>query len=182
MAQAQLTAVSFNIKKREYWLPEGMRCEVEGCETPIFSSLSIYIKHWKAKHIPVVPIYQCSICQSRFGRRCELTRHLRFFHHLSVEDTNTILCKVQPEQLPNMHYRDPGDVLPRQAKPRVNVEAREAARRHRELYAAEHKVEFPNLVGAITVPRDKVAYIFDVPGLGPRLQLKAKPGWCPEYK
>ncbi|CAG2239662.1 unnamed protein product [Mytilus edulis] len=159
MAQAQLTAVSFNIKKREYWLPEGMRCEVEGCETPIFSSLSIYIKHWKAKHIPIVPVYQCSICKSRFGRRCELTRHFRFFHHLTVEETNAILCKVQPEQLPNMHYRDPGDVLPRQAKPRVNVEAREAARRHRELYAAEHKVEFPNLVGAITVPRDKVAYI-----------------------
>ncbi|CAG2191561.1 unnamed protein product [Mytilus edulis] len=176
MAQAQSNGVNFNIKKRDYWPPEGMRCEVEGCET-------LYIHHFpfpsstrRQKHLPIVPIYQC---QSRFGRRCELSV---FTHHLTVENTNAILFKVQSEQLPNMNYRDTGDVLPRQAKPRVNVEAREAARRQRERYAAEHKVEFPNLVGAITVPRDKVAYIFDVPGLGPRLQLKAKPGWCPEYK
>ncbi|VDI13082.1 Hypothetical predicted protein [Mytilus galloprovincialis] len=110
MAQAQLTAVNFNIEKKEYWPPEGMRCEVEGCETPIYSSLSIYIMtHPSCSHIPVLDL-----------------------------------------------------------PVKIRQKAREAARRQRERYAAEHKIEIPNLVGAITVPRDEVAYIFDVPGFGPR--------------
>ncbi|CAG2231333.1 unnamed protein product [Mytilus edulis] len=39
MVQTQSNAVNFNIKKIDYWPPEGMRCEVEGCET-------LYIHHF----------------------------------------------------------------------------------------------------------------------------------------
>lgn len=66
---------------------------------------------------------------------------------------------IHPEHLANMNYIDPGEVLPRRAKPRVNVEAREAAGRHGEAYAQANWVDFPNLQGAVTVPRDMIAYV-----------------------
>ncbi|CAC5412541.1 unnamed protein product [Mytilus coruscus] len=153
-----------------------MRCDAEGYTTPVFSSLSIYMKLWKTKHLPVVPVNQCLLCSSRFGRRCEVTRHLRFYHHYSVEMAKECAAGLQHDQLTNMNFKDLGEVLPRRTKSRVNEEAREAARRQREAYLKANRVEFPNFFGAITVPRDNVDYVFDVPSVGQRLQLTNKPG------
>ena len=174
MTQAQLDKVNFYLPEREYWPVEGMRCDVEGCTTPVFSSLAIYMKHWKHTHIPVAPVYQCTLCPTRFNRRCEVTRHLRFIHHMSVERAKQTVENVVPEHLPNMHYKDPGDVCPRRARPKVNVEAREKARLERQRYAEENKVEFPNLEGAVLVPRDTVAYVFSGARTGSTVAVEAK--------
>ena len=143
------------------------------------------MKHWKLQHVPVVAVFQCPLCTTRSNRKCEVTRHLRFNHNLSTENAQKFIDSLRAEQCPNNRYVDPGCVLPRKldkepvAKYRtsVDVKAREEAQRRRREEALANKVEFPNLEGAVLVPRDMVAYVYQVPGLGQRLQLKPKPGW-----
>ena len=101
---------------------------------------------------------------------------------MSVEKAKSIVETITPQHLPNMNYVDPGEVRPRRARPRVNVEARERARLERQRYAEEHRVDFPNLEGAVLVPRDSVAYVYQVPGLGQCLQLEQKPEWFSKPK
>ena len=88
-----------------------------------------------------------------------------------------------------MNFLDPGSVMPRRYVPlptvsevqpaaeptrhtTVNVEAKENASKERE--AKEFRQHypngpFPNQKGHVLVPRDMVAYVYQVPGLGQRL-------------
>ena len=163
--------------ERELWPVEGMKCDVEGCTTPIFRSFSIYMKHWKAVHNQFVPVYNCVWCKEKLARRCDVTRHLRFQHSVGQIDAKRIAEGVTPDRLHNMHFVDPGVRKPRRMPPKVYAEARDRAQKERREYAEAHHVDFPNLEGAVLVPRDRVAYVFHVPGLGQRLQLKPKSGW-----
>ena len=132
---------------------EGRDGGVEGCTTPIFRYHSIFMKHWKLKHLSVVPVIECPYCRlrgdpSRFSRRCEVTRHLRFTHYFTSAQTNEIVETLTPQQLTNMNFLDFGSVMGRRDVPlptvsevqpaaeptrhtTVNVEARENARKER---------------------------------------------------
>ena len=152
--------------ERELWPVEGMKCDVEECTTPVFKSFSIYMKHWRAVHNQFVPVYNCVLCKEKLARRYDLTRHLRFQHSVVQIDAKKIVEGLTPDRLHNMNFIDLGDKKRRRMPPKVYAEARDRAQKERREYAVEHHIDFPNLEGAVLVPKDRVAYVFDVPSLG----------------
>ncbi|VDI69128.1 Hypothetical predicted protein [Mytilus galloprovincialis] len=163
---SEISVVKFVIpseeKNPEYWPDEGMSCEVKGCETPVIKSIGMYCKHTKKTTIII-----CRLCQRKLGRRCYLLQHLRDFHKLNIKAHTEEVLNTIPQLVDNMNYIDPGKIIKRVIKPKINVQAREAAKKERRILSEQinKKELFPNLHGAVIVPRDHEAYIFQMPNI-----------------
>ena len=114
------------------------------------------------------------------ARRCQLKQHLKKFHKLQDSALEDELRNTSSKMVENMNYIEPGNTAKRIFWPKVNVKAREETKIQRRILHEQlvHQI-FPNLEGAVLVPRDHEAHFFKVPDRKGRqvLQLKTKPGW-----
>ncbi|CAC5412092.1 unnamed protein product [Mytilus coruscus] len=127
-----------SVTTHDLWPSQGMPCEVEGCKTPHFLKHDKYVKHWKKFHEKSITVYDCSMvgCTIQSTEKSRILKHQRICHK-QLDRNNTLSSHVEP----NMFYKATGNVTFRKFV-RVNIAAREAARKARQQYVIDHPVNF----------------------------------------
>ncbi|CAC5422450.1 unnamed protein product [Mytilus coruscus] len=107
----------------------------EGCK-PI--KHDNYVMHWREFQEKYIIVYDCSMigCTIQSAEESRILKH-QMICHKQLDKNNTLSSHVEP----NMFYRASGDATFRKFV-RVNIAAREAARKERKQYIIDHSVDF----------------------------------------
>ena len=91
MAELQLEVDDWELQRidedlRKPFPEHGTKCNIENCQTDVFTNYPKYIKHWKKIHVEKVTIHYCSKCKASFRDNTSLKRHYISKHKINREN------------------------------------------------------------------------------------------------